>query len=308
MKVSVSSASFSKNKYLREQLLLHFTDVSFNSEGHVLSGDSLVEFIADSDAVIPGLDVLSADVLSACPNLRVISKYGVGLDSIDIRYCERNNIQILSSPGVNKRGVAEMVLGFSLALIRNLYTTSIALSSGDWVKSGGRQLTGKTIGIIGFGHVGRELASLMKMFGCDILVNDILDFSSEATQLGVRFVSKEEIYAQSDIVSLHVPLTSTTFYMIDAHVLNQMKRSAFLINTSRGSVVRQSDLKQALIDATILGAAIDVYETEPPEDLEFLSFPNLFCTPHIGGSALESARDMGLSAISNLVEFEQGCD
>jgi D-3-phosphoglycerate dehydrogenase len=196
-----------------------------------------------------------------------------------------------------------MALGFMLALLRNLYVTSNQLKQFYWNKNGGVQLTGKSIGIIGLGHIGKELVTLLKPFNCKILVNDIEDVSELAASHKLISVTKDELYSQSDIISIHTPFTDSTADLINASVFAKMKSNAFLINTARGGIVNETDLKYALENNIIAGAALDVYETEPPISKELLSLPNLICTPHTGGNSYEAVVAMGMSAISHLVNF-----
>jgi D-3-phosphoglycerate dehydrogenase len=189
-------------------------------------------------------------------------------------------------------------------LLRNLYTTSNLLSRGEWQKSGGISLYGKTVGIIGAGHIGAELIRLLQPFGCNILINDILDKSSlTAEYSNVKQVPLDSLLNQSDIVSLHVPLTIETEQLVDTDFLAKMKPTAVLLNTARGELVDQHALKTSLLNAQIAGAAIDVYDEEPPTDLELLSIPNLIPTPHIGGNSMEATLAMGKAAIHNLSDL-----
>ena len=191
-----------------------------------------------------------------------------------------------------------------LALCRNLYLTSNQLKSGGWNKNGGFQLTGKTIGIIGAGNIGRELIQLLSGFQCKILINDIVEIK-DITASNISFVDKSTIYSESDFISIHTPLTRETENLINLDVFKKMKNSAFLINTARGLIVNENDLKYALQNEFIGGAAIDVYSEEPPTDLELLGLPNLISTPHTAGNALEAVIAMGVSAIEHLVQFKK---
>lgn len=303
MIIAVTSPSFSKNTMLRDEISKSFPDVRFNDEGTRFNKDELLEFIKPADGVIVGLEPIDDTILSACPSLKIISKYGVGLNNIDLDACQRRNINIGWTGGVNRLSVAEMTLGYMLMLCRNLYITSNELKNGIWNKSGGFQLSGKTVGIIGVGYIGKELIRLLQPFGCTILVNDIIDQSDYYTQNNLIEKSKEEIYAQSDIVTIHTPLDSGTEGIIDLKVFQKMKSGAFIINSARGGIIHESDLKYALKNGMIAGAAIDAYIEEPPTDLELLQLPNLICTPHIGGNAIEAVEGMGLSAINHLRKY-----
>jgi len=204
---------------------------------------------------------------------------------------------------VNKLSVAEMVLGYMLMLCRNLFITSHQLKKGNWNKSGGVQLTNKTIGIIGVGHIGKELIRLLKPFNCEILVNDIVSQDEYYKLNSLKEVSKEVIFKNCDIVSIHTPYDSTTKNMIDINVLKLMKKDSFIINSARGGIINEDDLKYALQNKLIAGAAIDAYIEEPPADKELLDLENLICTPHIGGNSKEAVEAMGLSAIKHIKEF-----
>ena len=303
MNIVVTSPSFSKNKNLVNELRRFFPDSRFNTEGKLFNKDELIEFIGDAEALIVGLDKIDLDVLLASPNLKIISKYGVGLDNIDLKACKKNNIRIGWTGGVNRLSVAEMTLGFMLMLSHNLFSTTTQLKQGIWNKNGGFQLTGKTIGIIGIGNIGKEVVRLLKPFNCKILVNDIIDQTEYYTNNSLIELPRSEIFEKADIITMHTSLDSDTKDLINLELLNTMKPTSYIINTSRSGVLVEDDLKFALKNGIISGAAIDVYVSEPPSDMELLSLPNLICTPHIGGNAVEAVEAMGMSAIKHLREY-----
>jgi phosphoglycerate dehydrogenase-like enzyme len=303
MKLVVTDNSFSKNKKLQAEIYKYFPNTVLNLESIKFNHIDLIEYLKNSDAAIVGLEPINEDILSKCPNLRIISKFGVGLNNIDIESCKRRNIAIGWTGGVNKLSVAEMALGFMLMLARNLYASSNELKNGTWNKLGGFQLSEKIIGIIGLGHIGKELVRLLKPFGCKIIVNDIISQNQYCKKNDLEETSKERIFEISDIVTIHTPYNLATNNMVDIKVLKSMKRSAYLLNTARGGIVNETDLKYALQNNIIAGAAIDAYLEEPPKDYEFLKLPNLICTPHIGGNAKEAVEAMGMSAIEHLKRF-----
>ncbi|HQT37251.1 MAG TPA: NAD(P)-dependent oxidoreductase, partial [Sulfuricurvum sp.] len=182
MNIAVTSPSFSKNKLLQKEIKAHFKNVKLNLEGIRFNKDDFVKFVSNSEAVVVGLEEITDEVLSHLPKLKIIAKYGVGLNNIDLDACKKRNIQIGWTGGVNRLSVAEMTLGYMLMLCRNLYITSNELKQGIWNKSGGFQLSGKTVGIIGVGYIGKELVRLLEPFGCTILVNDIIDQNDYYTQ------------------------------------------------------------------------------------------------------------------------------
>ncbi len=301
--VKVTSPSFSQSPALRAETLALFPDAVFNEDGLRLAGADLIAFLDGADGAVIGLESVDAALLEACPRLRIVAKYGVGLDTIDLGACRQRGVTVGWTCGVNRQSVAELVLCFMLGLCRNVFRVSAQLRDGVWDKNGGRQLSGRTVGVVGLGNIGREVAALARAFGCRVLANDILDISEYCRDHGITAVDKETLYAESDIVSLHVPLTADTRHLVGERVLAAMKPSAFLVNTARGEIVDQAGLKRALQKGAIAGAALDVFETEPPGDPEFLNLPNLVATAHIGGNAAEAVLAMGRSAIGHLRAF-----
>ena len=303
MKIVATSPSFSKNETLQKEIYKYFPDAKLNLEGKRFNQEELIEFIKDADGVIVGLEPMNKEVLDQLPRLKIISKYGVGLNNVDLEECKRKNIAIGWSGGVNKLSVAEMALGFMLMFSRNLFITTNQLKNATWNKSGGFQLSGKTVGIIGVGHIGKELIRLLQPFGCRILVNDIIDQEEYYKEHNLIEVSKEELYKQADFISIHTPQDESTYNFITLKQMQMMKPTAYLLNTARGGLINEQDLKYALKNGIIAGAAIDAYVKEPPTDREFIELPNLICTPHIGGNAKEAVEAMGMSAIRHLKEF-----
>ena len=299
-RIKVTSRSFSRHPVLKQELLEIFPNSVFNTDGPPTGLPNIVEFLKDADGVILGLEEMDRHVLQQLENVKIIAKYGVGLDNLDVSSAEELGITIGWTGGVNKRSASEQALGFMLGLSRNLFFSSFPLKNGKWEKEGGAFLTGKTVGIIGCGHIGADLIYLLQPFNCQILICDILDKSGVVDTYGATQVLQDELLAEADIISLHVPLTELTQGMVNEEFLQKMKPTAYLINNSRGPIVEQQALKNALQQNIIAGAALDVFESEPPDDIEFLDLPNLMVTPHIGGSANEAILAMGRSAISHL--------
>ncbi len=305
--LAVTSPSFSKRSTLVRELQKVVPTAKFNEEN--LEGDKLISFLEGVEVVIVGREKLSTDVLKLLPQLRSIIKYGVGYDNIDIAFAEKQGLEVYLQQGTNKRSVAELALCFLIGLSHKIFFSSQALRQGLWLKDGGMQLTEKKVGIVGLGNTGSELVHLLKPFSCEILICDILDkrdfienqklnYTSE-----LRLVNQETIFKESDFISLHVPLSPLTKEMINEASIKQMKKTAYLINTSRGEVIDEGALKKALMNGELAGAALDVYQMEPPTDLEFLTLPNLVGTPHIGGSSQEAALQMGRAAICGVEKY-----
>jgi D-3-phosphoglycerate dehydrogenase len=279
--------------------------VTLNPMGERFEGESLARYLEDADAAIVGLEKITPQVLERCLRLQLVAKYGVGLDNVDLDACRERGVAVGWTPGVNRYAVAEQAVACLIGLNRNLFSGSRKLREGVWDKVGGRQISDLTIGIIGLGNVGRELVRLLKPFGCSIIANDIVDTRGFCRENGVEPVGKEELFARAHTVSLHVPLTPDTHHLINHPTLSLMRRDAFLINTSRGDVVDQEALKEALKSGRIAGAALDVYAHEPPADMDLLRLPNLVCTPHIAGNSVEAVVAMGRSAIRHLKDHFQ---
>lgn len=298
VRVAVSATSFAKSEILRNELESVFPEVYYSHKD--CNEEELIHFLQKADALIIGKEPLTEKVLKACPSLKVVSKYGVGLDNIDQDACHRCKIKFIYKKGVNALSVAEQSLGFMLNLSHRLSQQSQLMKAGIWQKAGGWQLSQKTISIIGVGHVGKALIQLLKPFDCKILVNDIIDQQAYYSSVNVKEVSKETIYAHSDIVSLHTPLTKETQGLMNKKVFKKMKQSAYIINTARGKIINEKDLYEALMSKDIAGIAMDVYEKEPCLKEKFLALPQVFCTPHIAGNSQEAILNMGRAAIDGL--------
>lgn len=304
MRVRVCNISFSKNSILVNKIKKYFKDVNFNFNGVRLDGEELIDFCKDADAIIVGVEKINSSILKRLPNLKYIAKYGVGIDNIDIDSCKERGVLIGWTGGVNKRSVAELTLGYMLILMRNIFSSYSDLKKLRWIKDGGNSLYNKKIGIIGMGNIGQDLIKLLSVFDCEILANDISENSSLSKKLNFKYVTKEFLYRNSDIVTLHVPLTSSTKKMINTKVFNKMKNSSILINTSRGGVVCEKDLIDALKKKKIHSAALDVFQYEPLKNKELVRLSNIICTPHIAGNSKEAVIEMGNSAISHLINFK----
>jgi D-3-phosphoglycerate dehydrogenase len=265
-----------------------------------LRGDALVEFLRGHDKAIIALENIDESVLSRLPELKVVSKYGVGLDMIDMAAMRARGVRLGWTGGVNRRSVSELVIAFAIAMLRHVPAAHREVISGTWRQHVGRHLSGQTVGVIGCGHVGKDLVPLLCVFGCTILVNDIRDFPDFYAAHDVESCDLEDLLARSDIVTLHVPLDDSTRGMLDAHRLAMLKPTAVLINTARGELVDEAALKQLLQDKRLAAAAFDVFAVEPPQDRELLLLPNFLVTPHIGGSAHEAILAMGRAAIDGL--------
>jgi phosphoglycerate dehydrogenase-like enzyme len=300
IQIAVTSRSFSKNKVLREELLIKYENVTFNDQGLKLDGDMLVKFLRGHNRAIIALEKIDNKLLEELPDLKVISKYGVGLDMIDMKAMQKHNIKLGWMGGVNRRSVSELVISFAIALLRHVPASHREVLSGTWRQHIGGHLSGRTVGIIGCGFVGQDLVKMLQPFECPILVNDIKSQDEFYKQYNIKAVEKDELLAKSDIITLHTPLDESTRNMLTAEKLSLMKPDAILINVARGDLLDEIALKKMLVNGKLGGAALDVFSIEPPEDKELLELSNFIVTPHIGGSAIEAIIAMGRAAIDGL--------
>ena len=239
-------------------------------------------------------------ILSQLPELKVISKYGVGLDGLHVDALARRGIKLGWTGGVNRRSVSELTLSFAIALLHRVPETTVKLRGHEWQKLVGRQLTGRTVGIIGCGFVGQDLVKLLAPFECRILAHDIRDYSEFYQAHKVTPVGLYQLLAESDIVTLHVPLDKSTKGMIGEAQLSRMRAGTCLINAARGGLVDEDALAAALETGHLAGAACDVFQMEPDANARLLAHPAFLGTPHIGGSTQEAQLAMGRAAIEGL--------
>jgi len=256
-----------------------------------IKNDQLFETIPDYDGlVVRPRTKVTQELIEHASKLKVIGRAGVGLDNIDVTYAKEKGIIVVNTPEAPSASVAELVIGLMISTIRHIPLADSSMREGKWIKSKltGHELKDKRLGIIGLGRVGSIVAQIASAIGMSIVFFDPYVIDEYAEKLGVNRVNLETLLKDSDVVTLHVPLTSETYHMIGKIELNIMKKSAIIINTSRGAVIDESALIEALKSGKILGAGLDVYSNEPPTDLELFNLPNVTCTPHIGSETLET--------------------
>ena len=266
-----------------------------------MTNDELVVFLSDRDAAIMGLENLTADMLDQLPELKIISRMGVGLDNVDPAMLRDRGIRIGWTGGTNRRSVAELMVAFSVCALRHVGPLYAAMRNGERPRHQmGRHLSGRIVGLHGCGNVGKDVVRLLQAWDCEILAHDLRDFPEFYDEFGVTPVSFEDLVTRSEVVSLHIPLDDTTRGLYSAEVLDLMRDNAVLINTCRGGIIDEYALKQRLMNGRLAAACIDAFAVEPPTDDELLNAPNFLCTPHIGGSAEEARLAMGKAAIDGI--------
>ena len=283
------------------------------THGTARGEEHMKEIIADADYAIAGQVAVSGDVLRAARRLKLLQKWGVGVDNIDLDAAKALGIKVARTTGSNAVPVAEFTLGLMLSALRYIGHSHAQLTKGHWTTSAHLPgdtytLSGKTVGIVGMGAIGKNVAKLLKGFGCSILYakRQQLD-AGEETALDVAYVSLPELLAQSDVVSLHCPLTPETANLIDAAAFAAMKKTAVLVNVARGGVVDEAALIAALRARTIAGAAMDVFSIEPlPADSELLTLDNLLVTPHLAAIASDNFAPTVKRMFANMLHVSRG--
>ena len=282
------------------------------THGTARGDEHMKAIIAEADYAISGQVGVSGDVLRAARKLKLLHKWGVGVDNLDVEAARELGIRIARTTGSNAVPVAEFTLGLMLSALRYIAFGHAELKKGDW--RGGRlpgetfQLSGKTVGIVGFGAIGQNVAKLLKGFGCTILYSKRQPLSvEEETRLGVKHATLPDLLTQADIVSLHCPLTPETNNLIDKAAFKAMKKTAVLVNVARGGVVDEAALVEALRSGEIAGAAMDVFSVEPlPADSELLTLDRLVVTPHLAAIAADNFAPTVKRMFDNIARVSRG--
>ncbi len=272
-----------------------------------LTAEDLLAQIGEYDGlVVRSATRVTADLLARAVRLKVVGRAGAGVDTIDVEAATRAGILVMNTPGQNANGVAELVFGLMLALTRHIVTGCLGVKAGRWEKNklSGTELLGKTIGVIGFGAIGRRVGIIAKAMGLTVLAYDPLLNDNQIRSAGAKPLGLNELLSQSDFVSLHLPKTPQTANMISRETLAIMKPGAILINCARGGLVNEADLAEALKAGLLAGAAMDVFEKEPPApENPLLALDNFICTPHLGASTAESQVNVAVAVARQMIDY-----
>ncbi len=276
-----------------------------NDTGRKLDREEQKAMIADAFAVIAGTESYDDDMLSAAPNLKLVVRFGVGTDNFDLESMKRRGIAV----GVisNNNSVAEFAVALILGIMKNLHRFDNAVREGAWSRFTMRELKSKTVGILGFGRIGRRLAQLLQGFDVNLIAYDPYMNEEAAAQLNVKSVTLEQLLAESDVVSLHIPATPQTHHLINRETIAKMKDGAYLVNTSRGVLIDEAALKEALESGKLAGAALDVFEREPiTKDLPLNSLDNILLAPHVAALSVETNYNAGITCAESVIRVYQG--
>jgi D-3-phosphoglycerate dehydrogenase len=306
-KVLITTVPFAeRNSFPLEMLSSNGIDYVINPLGKKLTEAELAEMIGEFDALVAGTEPITDYVMSRAPQLKHISRVGIGLDSVDLLAAEKRGIKVSYTPDAPAPAVAELTLGLMLSLLRSVHVANAQMHRGDWHRHFGRRLAEVTVGVIGVGRIGTRILRRMRGFGTPrILVNDILPNLELNREFKLEWSAKEDIYRQADLISLHVPLTPQTKNMIQKPQLLMMKPDALIVNTSRGGIINEQDLLEVLRSGHLGGAAIDVFNQEPYRG-ELASIERCLLTSHMGSMSVDCRTRMEIEATEESVRFLTG--
>tara|TARA_B100001971_G_scaffold213998_1_gene249199 strand:- start:1329 stop:2195 length:867 start_codon:yes stop_codon:yes gene_type:complete len=272
-----------------------------------ITPEDLLLTIPDYDGVIVrSRTTITQESISAGKKLKVIGRAGVGLDNIDLKAAKEAGVKVYNTPNSVTNAVAELILGMMLSLSRGICIGNSGLKEGNWMKSSlkGFELKGKVLGVIGLGRIGKRLSELVQAMGMHILFYDVVEIPKETiNRLNLKYTEIDDILDKSDYITLNVPLTPKTKHFISRDEFSKMKKTAYIINASRGAVIDEKALLETLKNDRIKGAALDVFEIEPPGQNELIAMPNIVCTPHIGAQTVEAQEAAATDVSEGIIEF-----
>jgi D-3-phosphoglycerate dehydrogenase len=291
----------------RSLLIEHGFTLVENERSVPWTADELSALLPSASASVCGVEVFNREALALAPQLKIISRLGVGLDNVDLAEARSRGVDVVNAPGGNAAAVAELALGLLLSVYRQIPAMNSGIRTGTWDRFVGAEIHGKSIGLIGFGAVSRVLARRLAGFDVDVVAYDPFGDAEEARRLGVRLVSLDEAVSNVDVVSLHAPHIESTHHLVNAELLASMRPGTVLLNTSRGGLVDESALADALESGHLAGAGLDVFEVEPvSRDNPLLTFPNVVATTHAAADSIEAYHRIGLSTAQAIVDVFSG--
>ena len=271
-----------------------------------MSPEELKEVIDQYDGIlIRSATKLTSDILADCKNLKVIGRAGVGVDNVDLDQATKNKILVMNTPLGNLEATAELSVGLMFSLMRNIHLANDSTHQGKWEKPKfiGTELKGKTLGIVGYGNIGQRVAEICSTIGMNIITNSKSASDEDLSRFKAKKVSTEQLIKEADIVSIHTKLNDETKYMFNKETLSTMKPTSVIINCARGGLINEADLKDALNNEVMAGAAIDVYENEPATDNVMFGAKNLLLTPHLGASSKEAQSNVAIDVANQVADF-----
>lgn len=306
-KILITARSFTKVPEAKAMLESAGYQLVFNPHDRPLSEQELLALISGASALIAGLDEVTGSVIAAgLPTLKIIAKYGVGYENIDIATARAQGVAVTITPGANTKSVAELTMALMLTAARRITEMDRSIRQGTCQRLTGSELAGKVLGIIGLGNIGSEVAKRAAAFDMNIIAYDVLPRFTLTQQYGVRYKSLAEVLTEADFLSLHTPSTPETAGIINKTTLARMKKSAILINTARSNLIEETDLYDALKSGSLAAAGLDTFAHEPPGGSRLLTLDNIVFTPHAGANTHEAVRRMGISAAEEVIRVLSG--
>jgi len=304
----VTPTSFGKgDPRLRTELENLVGKVIYNPTSRPLNSDELVNLLPGCDGYIAGLDAINRSAIMAADNLKVIARYGVGVDNVDLEAATERGIRVTNTPGANSVSVAELAIALILALARNIPEACAATRQGEWPRLNGTSIEDKCIGLVGFGAIGKQVARRLAGFDCRILAYDPFPDMPYANEHQVEIRPREYVLNQADFLSLHLPLTLKTREIVNSQFLASMKPGSFLVNTSRGELIDETALLEALTVKHLRGVALDVFTREPPGvDNPLLCLPQVIVTPHTAAHTDGATIRMGRMSVQDCLAVLRG--
>jgi D-3-phosphoglycerate dehydrogenase len=276
-------------------------ELEFNTKGKPLTEDELIAALKGCDGCIAGLDPFSRKVIESTDKLKVISRYGTGIDNVDIQSAKEKGIIVCRTPGVNSQAVAELTFTMMLCLARQVPMLDRKTREGHWVRSVGIELHEKTIGILGLGAVGKKTARIAAGFSMKVLACDPNMDAGYAKDNGIQPVDFDTLLRESDFLSLHLPLNSDTRHIISNEAMRRMKKGAIIINTARGGLIDEAAACDLIKSGHLDGLGLDVYEEEPPQNSPLFGLENVVFTPHTAAHTTEATAGMASMSVENLI-------
>jgi D-3-phosphoglycerate dehydrogenase len=309
MKILVTPSSFSKeSKSIAKELLESKADeIVYNPYGRPMTAEEIIPLLQGVDGYVAGLDYITAEVIEKAPDsLKVISRYGVGFDRVDTAAATKKGIIVTNTPGMNSQSVADLAFGLMLAVARGIPTLNAKVKHGEWPRASGVELYKKTLGVVGFGGIGKGVAMRGKGFSMNVLAYDPYFDRDYAQANGIEEATLEKLMENSDVISLHVPLNEETKNMINGKTIEKMKQGVILINTSRGGLIDEQAAYEALKSGKFGGLGLDAFEKEPPDASPLFELDNVVATPHAGAHTRDAVNNMGILAVQNLLDVLSG--
>lgn len=307
-RVLVTPTSYGRDdSRLRSELEAAVGEVIYNPTSRPLSSTELVDLLPGCHGYIAGLDYIDRAALHVADKLKVIARYGAGVDRVDIETAKQKGIIVTNTPGANTVSVAELAVGLMLSAARNIPHANNATKNGEWPRLSGTTLEGKVIGLVGFGAIGQQVARRLHGFDCTLAAYDPFPNQLAAQTNNVSLLPLDELLNRSDVVSLHLPAMPETRGLVDAQFLSKMKPGAILINTARGEIINEADLLAALTNSHLRGACLDTFADEPPgADNPLLKLPQVIATPHTGAHTDGATNAMGWGALRDCLAVLRG--